>query len=203
MAEKEKPVDLLDKGAAIAGLKQMQGVSPRSESSSEQSEGIVIKGLGQDKYIEETFLIINGYLFDPLTRTWTQYRGPVLNKKGIGNFMKCLHTLKRIDFSNFDPKDIPLLVYKFYKTNYIQFMCYHEEFGLAEEDYNIIKTELMFNALGSFNNAKNAGHRNVVRGTMSENVFMKALGLSNHSEGGNNNKLFGLIPKFWKKDGQN
>lgn len=191
-----KPSDVLKQGIAVGGVRN--AVTPRSDNQSEASEGVVIKGLSQDKYLDEAYLILNGYMYDPLLNKWISYRTPVMNKKGIGNFLKCLHTLKRIDFSNFDVKQIGPYVFKYYKDNFIQFIAYASEFELKEEDYNIIKTELLYNCLASFNNAKGAGHRNVVRGTMSESVFLKALGAGG-GDGDKKNKLFGLFSNPFKR----
>lgn len=191
------PTDMLKQGVALGGLRQ--GITPRTDNSSDQAEGVVIKGLSQEAYLNEAFLMVSGYVYNPIIEKWEEFREPIMNRKGIGNFMKCLHTLKRIDFSNFDNKQIAQYVFKYYKNNFIQFIAYAEEFGLAEEDYNIIKTELMYNCLASFNNAKGAGHRNVIRGTMSESVFLKALGQQGADE--KKGKLFGFLPNpFGKKN---
>lgn len=193
-----KPNDILKQGVAVAGLRQSAGVTPRAEGQQDNAEGVVIRGLGSDTYIQEAYLILSGYMKDPFqNNTWAPFRDPIMNKTGIGNFIKILHVLRRIEFSNFDKDKTPPLIFNYYRTNIIQFLAYHNEFDLREEDYNVIKTELMYACLAAFHNAHAAGHRNVVRGTMSESVFLKALGAG--ADGEKKKGLFGFIPKLWGK----
>lgn len=192
-----KPQELVKQGVAVAAVRS---VTPRQDSNnSEPSEGIVIKGLGSDDYIKESYLLMLGWVENPLTRQWEKVRDPVMNAKGIGNFIKCLHTLKRIDFSNFDEKQVANFTFKFFKDNLSQFLVYAREFELKQEDYNVVKTELFFMPLAAFSNAKGAGHRNVVRGTLSENVFMKALSGQGGDDGKGKKGILGWLTSPFKK----
>lgn len=192
-----KPADIVTQAAGVAAARQM--VTPRADAGQEGSEGIVIKGLGANKHIQETFLLLKGFMQDPLNENaWLEYRAPVMNPLGIGNMIMCLQGIARIDFSNFKEEQIGPYIYKFYKTNFMQFILYAREFDLREEDYNIIKTELLYNCMAAFNNAKNAGHRNVVRATLSENVLLKAFegaGKTSENKGG----LFSWLKNPFKR----
>jgi hypothetical protein len=100
-----------------------------------------------------------------------------MNDYGIGNFMATLQGIGDIvNFSYYEKQDIPKLALLFFGDNYPAFIVYSKEFELNPKDFNIIKTILQFWCLSVLNNAKNAGHRNVVRGTLSEGILARALG---------------------------
>jgi len=102
-----------------------------------------------------------------------------MNDVGIGNYMSVLQGIGDIvNFSYYESKDIPRLALMFFSDNYPNYLVYAKEFELDPKDFNVIKTTLQFWSLSVLNNAKNAGHRNVVRGTLSEGILAKALGTS-------------------------
>jgi hypothetical protein len=102
-----------------------------------------------------------------------------MNDIGIGNFMASLQGIGDIvNFSYYESKDIPKLALMYFSDNYPNFLIYSKDFELSPKDFNVIKTILQFWSLSVLNNAKNAGHRNVVRGTLSEGILARALGTS-------------------------
>jgi len=175
--------------------KQVEGsVSLPTENPEEKSQQIgIIKGLSTDNDLIRIQMRLRGYVFDHIINQWVKVRKPVMNELGIGNFLSTLQALGDIaNFSNFDEKEIPKLALLFFEDNYPSYIIYAEEFNLDPKDFNIVNSILKFYALAVLKNAKNAGHRNVVRGTLSENLLSKMTG----SEPSNKKKgLFGFLRK--------
>lgn len=152
--------------------------SPQTESNEEREQQVsIIKGLSTENDLMKIELRLRGYRYDFFKRQLIQSRQPIMNDYGIGNFMASMQALGDLaNFSNYDEKEIPKLVVLFFEDNYPDFVVYADEFELNQKDMNVIKSILKFYALSVLKNAKNAGHRNVVRGTLSESVLNKALG---------------------------
>jgi len=152
----------------------------------------IIKGLSTENDLAKIQLRLRGYSYDFLKGGWYQERKPILNAKGRGNFMATLQAIGDIaNFSNYDEKDIPKLALMFFEENYPNYLVYHKDFELEPKDFNVIKTILQFWALSVLKNAKSAGHRNVVRGTLSENVLARALGTPETKK--EKRRLFGFL----------
>ncbi len=166
-----------------------------NDNSDEQRQQIgIIKGLSTENDLGRIQLRLMGYSFDYFTNQWIPARRPVMNKFGIGNMMNALQSLGDLaNFSNYDEKDIHKLALLFYEDNYPTFIIYANEFELDSKDFNIINSILKFYPLSVLKNAKNAGHRNVVRGTLSENLLQKAF------EGNRNESKGGFLSFFRKK----
>lgn len=141
----------------------------------DNSELAVIKGLGADNHLREIWLRCQGYDYDFLTKRWIKRTEPIMNDEGIRNFLTILTMVLRMDFSNMNEDDIPRIISEFFSTNFTQFAVYHENFDLELKNINIIKTGCFMTSYIAARNAKNAGHRNVVRGTLSEQVFLKSM----------------------------
>ena len=123
------------------------------------------------------------------TQNWVKVRTPIMNDLGIGNLMTTLQGVGDIvNFSYYNEKDIPKLASMYFSKNYPQYIIYSKDFDLHPRDFNIIHSIISFWCLSVLNNAKNAGHRNVVRGTLSEGILMKALG-----DGQKNNEKKGIL----------
>jgi hypothetical protein len=137
----------------------------------------IIRGLSTENDLIKIELRLRGYTYNVFQKQWHLTRKPIMNNSGIGNFMSALQGVgDNVDFSNYNEKDIGKLSLMFFEDNYPQFMVYNNDFELQPQDFNVIKTILKFWALSVLNNAKGAGHRNVVRGTLSEGILARALG---------------------------
>jgi hypothetical protein len=137
----------------------------------------IIRGLSTENDLVKIELRLRGYTFNFFRRAWIKSRKPIMNDYGIGNFMAILQGIGDIvNFSFYNEKDIPKLALMFFADNYPTFLVYAEDFSLSPKDFNVVRTILQFWILSVLNNAKNAGHRNVVRGTLSEGILMRALG---------------------------
>lgn len=164
-----------------------------------QKEVAIIKGLGPERYLQIIELRLRGYRYDYAKREWIIYRTPVMNEEGIGNIMVALQSISdNVYFSNFEEKEIPRLTYYYFQTNYPHFAIYATDFGLKQQDLNIVESILLFFALAALKSAKNAGHRNVVRGTLSEQVYMKAFDQNQQMQ--NQKKGFSLFRNPFKRN---
>ena len=191
------PVTTQQVSEAIA---QKSLVFPASDTPDEKLNQIsIIKGLSTEDSLENIELRLRGFSKSFWKREWVQIRKPIMNDDGIGNFMASLQGLGDLaNFSNYDEKDIHKLAVLFFEDNYPTFILYADEFALDPKDFNVINSTLKFYALSVLKNAKNAGHRNVVRGTLSENLLQRAFG--NGESEKKNGGLFGL---FKRKEVQN
>lgn len=153
-------------------------VIPTQDSEQEiHNQVSIIKGLSVENDLLKVELRLRGYTYNIFKREWVQQRKAIMNDLGIGNFMATLQGIGDVvNFSHYLEKDVPKLSYLFFSENYPQFIIYSKEFELDPRDFNIIKTILQFWCLSVLNNAKGAGHRNVVRGTLSEDILARALG---------------------------
>jgi hypothetical protein len=170
-------------------------VVPNTDSPQEVFNQVsIIRGLSVENDLLKIELRLRGFKFDVFKNNWIQVRKPLMNDYGIGNFLAVLQGVGDIvNFSYYAEKDIPKLAYSFFSDNYPQFIIYHKEFDLSPQDFNVIKTILKFWSLSVLNNSKNAGHRNVVRGTLSEGILARALGTP--SEEKKKGGLFGFFKR--------
>lgn len=168
--------------------------TPTQETQEEYYNQVsIIKGLSAENDLLKIELRFRGYTYSFFKKQWVKVRKPVMNDYGLGNFMSCLQAVGDLtNFSNYNEKDIPKLVMLFVSTNYPTFRIYADEFELDPKDFNIVFTTLYSYSLSVYRNAKGAGHRNTVRGVLSEDVLNKALG---NSEGDGKKKkgLFSFL----------
>lgn len=169
---------MVDKGELANAVVQKSLVIPQPDNPDEKSNQIsIIKGLSTENDLTRIELRLRGYTYSFFRNSWIQIRKPIMNDLGIGNYMAALQAFGDLaQFSNYEEKEIPKLVCLFFEDNYPTFILYADKFELNPQDFNVINTGLKFYALSVLKNAKNAGHRNVVRGTLSENVLQRALG---------------------------
>lgn len=158
---------------------------PQDTIDERQQQIGIIKGLSTINELQRIQMRLNGYIFDEFINQWVQVRRPIMNKLGIGNLLSSLQSMGDVvNFSNYDDKEIPKLALLFFEDNYPTYVIYAEEFGLSPKDFNVISSILKFYPLSVLKNAKNAGHRNVVRGTLSENLLQRAFGANQEKEKG-------------------
>jgi hypothetical protein len=153
-------------------------ILPNPETQEEYYNQVsIIRGLSVENDLVKIELRLRGYTFNYFKRAWVKTRKPIMNEFGIGNLMATLQAIgDTVQFSYYESKDIPKLALMFFSDNYPVYLVYSEDLALDKKDFNIVRTILQFWTLSVLNNAKNAGHRNVVRGTLSEGILAKALG---------------------------
>lgn len=171
-------------------------VIPQSENSEETIQQVgIIKGLSTENDLVKIQLRLMGLSYDYFNRRWVQIRRPLMNYLGIGNFMASLQALGDLaNFSYYETKDIPKLACLFFEDNYPTFILYSQEYELDPKDFNVVNSILKWYPLSVLNNAKNAGHRNVVRGTLSENLLQRAFG------NGESQKKPSIIDRLFKRN---
>jgi len=152
-------------------------ISPPNSSQEESyNQASIIKGLSSHNLLERIELRAHGYKYSVLKKEWIQSTEPLMNELGINKLMIFLEAVGDLaTFSNYDKKQIPRIV-DFYFTNaYTEFIVYSTEFELKEYRKKEVLNILFSFYLSALNSAKNAGHRNTIRGVLSENVMARAL----------------------------
>ena len=176
-------------------------ITPPTNSTEEHyNQASIIKGLSTHNILERIELRAHGYIYSPLKREWVKATDPLMNELGINKLMIFLEALGDLaTFSNYEPKQIPKIV-DFYFTNaYAEFVVYADEFGLKEHRKKEVLNILFSFYLSALNSAKNAGHRNTIRGVLSENVMARALANSS-GEQQKRKGFFGRMNPFGRKD---
>jgi hypothetical protein len=173
-------VKVQEEGNLAKRLVERNLVVPTQDSQEEYFNQVsIIRGLSTENDLTKIELRLRGFTYSYFKKSWIKSRKPLMNDIGIGNFMASLQGIGDIvNFSYYESKDIPKLALMYFSDNYPNFLIYSKDFELSPKDFNVIKTILQFWSLSVLNNAKNAGHRNVVRGTLSEGILARALGTS-------------------------
>lgn len=155
-------------------VRNIHNLNPNIQTNSD-SEGInIVNALKSNPLLQETLLQLEGFFFDPSIRKYVKYRSPVMNELGRGNFIQDISTIaQNIEFSSFKEGEIPKLVSHLFKMNYPFYTIYSEEYELDRKDFNLVATILFTFILASFKKAQGSGHRNVIRGTYSEDLLGK------------------------------
>lgn len=153
-------------------VRNIHNLNPNLNTSSD-SEGInIVNALKSSNLLQEIGLQLEGYFWDATIRKYVKFRDPVMNKRGIGNFISDISSISQsIEFSSFKEKEIPRIVSHLFKINYPYYTIYAEEYELDRKDFNLIATILFTFILSSFKKAQGSGHRNVIRGTYSEDLL--------------------------------
>ena len=194
-------VEAQQKESLAKRLVERNLVVPTQDSQEEYFNQVsIIRGLSTENDLTKIELRLRGFTYSYFKKSWIKSRKPLMNDIGIGNFMASLQGIGDIvNFSYYESKDIPKLALMFFSDNYPNFLIYSKDFELNPKDFNVIKTNLQFWSLSVLNNAKNAGHRNVVRGTLSEGILARALGTTEQKP--NKKGLFSFLKR--DKGGRN
>lgn len=155
-------------------VRNLHNLNPAVSSPSD-AEGInIINALKSDPILQSVALQLRGYFINPITKKPEAYRKAVMNDLGIGSFLADIEAIsKTIEFSSFKEKEIPAIVNHLFRQNYPFYTIYWDVYDLDRKDFNLIATILFTCIISSFKKAQGAGHRNVVRGTYSEDLMGK------------------------------
>lgn len=197
----DDPVNQLSRATLAQTTIRNSIVQPRQEQiqGPQSSEIGIIEGLSPEKILVKINFLLLGFKYNYITNKWEQYRKPIMNEEGIGNILACMQSLTdNVAFSFYAEKDIPRLVYHFFATNYPVYICYAADFELDYKDYNVVESILFHFALSVYQSGRHGGHRNTVRGTLSENVMAKLF----EGKGSEKKKgIGGFLNNFWgRKD---
>lgn len=172
----QKMQNKVDKLKTLSLANNIHNLSPPSNPNSQIHDVAIVEALKADRHIQKAILQLKGYMFDPLKNVYAPYRRPVMNELGIGNFIQTIQNIgDTIEFSNFKEDDIPKFAIYLFEYNYPYFTIYYRDYELSREDFNLVSTILIDYILTSLYKAKGGGHRNVVRGTYSEDLLGKVV----------------------------
>jgi len=168
---------VIDKVKALSFTGAVHSLTPPVNQNLDPGLAIaIVKALESDPILQEKVADLLGFMWDPDTKEAIKFREPVMNKLGIGNFIAvCKAISKDYEFSNIHEDEIPLRVLHYFKKNMPYFTVYHEKYQLDRSDFNIIESSLLSTIDSILHKAKGGGHRNVVRGTYSEDTLGKIL----------------------------
>lgn len=170
--KREKNLRKQEELKGLSLLNNIHKITPQIQQESDKEGVAIIKALGSSKIVQDSFLRLKGFFYDPIERKHIQYRNPVMNSRGLGNFISVISDInENIEFSNLDEKEIPNLAKLLFKQNYPYFTIYHKEYDLDRADFNLLSTILLTAIIASLHKAKGSGHRNVIRGVYSEGLL--------------------------------
>lgn len=180
MEEKKEDKNKQAREEKIENLKAMQfmgnihKLTPKVASNDGREDVAIIEALKSTELVTEMILELKGLAYDFQEKKFVRFRSPVMNDSGIGNFKTVISSISRnVEFSNFKEDEIPQIARYFFRINYPYFTIYHEDYELEKKDFNLVATMLFSFIIASLHKAKGGGHRNVVRGTYSEDLLGK------------------------------
>ena len=154
---------------------------PLREEDREAPEVGIIKELSTKRILEQLRMNLKGYFWDYEEKKYIKIEGfePLMNDIGIAKYLSIMSGVISdvITFSNYREEEI---------KNLTQFICEkaipiihvnYKEYGVKHKsDLGIIDIQIFNLSYGAFKKAQNAGDRNVVRGTVSENMQSRNMG---------------------------
>lgn len=184
-------------------VRNIHNLNPNLNDNNQQDGVAIVNAIKSSPIIQEAAMELEGYYYDPITRKVIKTRDAVMNKQGIANFITTISNIsKNFEFSSLKEKEIPKLVKHLFRLNYPYYTIYHQDYKLDRKDFNLIANLLVSFILASTKKAQGSGHRNVIRGTYSEDLLGKYVGggMGNLSEDKNKFNLKYLNP-FKKSSG--
>lgn len=177
MEEQINPVQQkTDKLKTLSLLNNIHNIAPPIRDNSDNVSVNIVKALQGEQFVLKTIMQLKGMMFEPLKKEWIPYRSPVMNEEGIGNFIYTISNIaETIEYSYIEKDDVGRFAAYLFRINYPYFTVYFNEYDLNKRDFNLIATLLFNFIISSLSKAKGGGHRNVVRGTYSEDVLGQAL----------------------------
>lgn len=174
-----KSEEIIMKMKSLGVVQNAHNIIPPQKDTQDISPVAIVSALHGEQYVQKLIMQLKGMIYNPLTKGWEGYRKPVMNEAGIGKFIYVISNIAEvIEYSHYHEDEIPKNCVFNFESNYPYFTLYFDEYDLDKSDFNLIST-LLFNFIySSLLKAKGAGHRNVVRGTYSEDMMGKALGVN-------------------------
>jgi len=167
---------IVDNVRALSLTGAVHSLTPPSEKIDPALSIAIVRALESDPILQGKVADLLGFMYEPESETILKFREPVMNKLGIGNFIAvCKAISKDYEFSNIHEDEIPRRILHLFKKNFPYFTIYHEKYELDRSDFNIIETSLFSTIDSILHKAKGGGHRNVIRGTYSEDTLGKIM----------------------------
>jgi len=152
---------------------------PPIQEKEEPPEIGIIRELSPKKVLEQLRMNLKGWFWDYDKGAYIKIEGfrPMMNDKGIAKYLSIMSSVitDLVTFGNYSDEEIhPLTQYvcdKAIPTIHINY----KEYGIQEKsDLQIIDIQIFNLTLAAFKKAMGAGDRNVIRGTVSENIAARA-----------------------------
>lgn len=160
-------------------------LTPQTRAEEPNQAIAIVEALKVDKLIMKLQIELQGKMYDHLQKKWINYRTPIMNSLGIGNLIMTVQSIaETIEFAYFDKDDIPKYAKFLFRMNYPYFTVYHLEYDLDRKDFNLIGSILFSYIISALMKSKGAGHRNVVRGTYSEDLLGRLTKNNQQEKGG-------------------
>lgn len=158
----------------ISGNENYGYVMPPQEKKEEAPEIGIIRELSPKKVLEQLRMNIKGWYWNYEEDKWEKViEKPLLNDKGISKYLSIVGSVitDLLTFSNYREDEI---------NRYVLFVCEkaipvihinYKEYGILEKsDLQIVDIQLFNLTMSAFKKAVGAGDRNVIRGTVSEQI---------------------------------
>lgn len=139
----------------------------------------ILKELKPDDVLKRVKMKLMGYDYNDIKKEWIKEREPLMNDEGINKYMTVLSSVSElVTLSRFKEEQVP---------SHVQFVCDQiiptidlnwRKYGIScKSDLNIISVQLFMFTHSALNKAIGGGDRNVVRGTVGEDISRKHITL--------------------------
>jgi len=150
-------------------------VYPQQEKEKESAEIGIIKELSPKKVLEQLRMNLKGFFYDYEKKAYVRIEGfePLLNDTGIAKYLSIMSAIitDLVTFSNYKDDEINNLTLYVCDKALPTIHINYKEYGIKNKsDLQIIDIQIFNLTLAAFKKAVGAGDRNVVRGTISENI---------------------------------
>jgi len=150
-------------------------VYPQQEKEKESAEIGIIKELSPKKVLEQLRMNLKGFFYDYEKKAYVKIQGfePLLNDTGIAKYLSIMASIitDLVTFSNYKDDEINSLTLYVCDKALPTIHINYKEYGIQNKsDLQIIDIQIFNLTLAAFKKAVGAGDRNVVRGTISENI---------------------------------
>lgn len=155
---------------------QQNYLLPPPEEEREVPEIGIIRELSPKKVLEQLRMNLKGYFWDYKEKEYTRIPGfePLMNDKGIAKYLSFMSAIVTdlVTFSKYDKEEINDLVLYICDKAIPTIHINYKEYGIKEKsDLEIIDVQIFNLTLAAFKKAVGGGDRNLVRGTLSEQIM--------------------------------
>ena len=151
------------------------GIAPQDISTDRSAEIGIIKELSPRKVLEQLRMNLKGKFYDHDKGDWVKVEGmePLMNDKGISKYLSIMSGVVTdlVTFSHYEKDEVPALVQYVCDKAIPTIHINYQEYGIKDKsDLQILDIQIFNLTLAAFKKAVGAGDRNVVRGTVQEQV---------------------------------
>lgn len=150
---------------------------PPKEEEREPAEIGIIREMSPTKVLEDLRKQLKGFVYDYEEKKWIRMGEALMNDKGIGKYLAVMSSVitPLLTFSKYDEEEIKnWTLYVCEKTIPTIYVNY-KEYGIqSKSDLNLISTQIPVLTISAFKKAVGAGDRNLIRGTVSEQMMNRA-----------------------------